>query len=245
MELGTNTPELRRKQPLWLYLLLHDRPRHLQEDFPGKGMCLRAGPAPWGGSWVQDSGWPWAGGHPQGWLRGPCLLRGCLGRAWPPLGIVCGVGVSGRALGEGRQAGGSCIYRVSAFPGLCHPHGLPLAAPAEQETHGFGACSGAGLGFCAPNPTGGVGGTRGRAHPLPKRQLCQQGACPAGEKTRKNPRSLLSPLPPSGSLPGLGAQQPLFLRMKAWPRTACCISVKARVPTVTWQGPSAWKPHFS
>lgn len=41
-----------------------------------------------------------------------------------------------------------------------------------------------------------------------------------------------------------GPQQPLFLRMKACPCTACCIYTKARSPTVTSQGPSASKPHF-
>lgn len=54
---------------------------------------------------------------------------------------------------------------------------------------------------------------------------------------------LSSPPPPSRA--GLeGAQQPLFLRMKACPRTGCCISTKASSPTVTSQGPSASKPHF-
>lgn len=54
----------------------------------------------------------------------------------------------------------------------------------------------------------------------------------------------LQPLIPPRLARAEGPQQPLFLRMKACPRTACCISTKARSPTVTWQGPSGSKPHF-
>lgn len=49
---------------------------------------------------------------------------------------------------------------------------------------------------------------------------------------------------PMRSTGAAGAQQPLFLRMKACPRTACSISTKAKSPTVTAQGPSARNPHF-
>lgn len=203
-------------------------------------MCPHAGPALRGGSWVQDSGWPWAGGHPRGWLRGPCLLRGCLGRAWPPLGIVCGVGVSGRALGEGRQAGGSCFYRVSAFPAVHPGRATPMGPQLKRRPVGLVRAAGPGWVFVPPALQG-VSVARGAGLiPWPKGRWVSRERAQRG----KNREKRLAAFYPR-FLPGLGAQQPLFLRMKAWPRTACCISVKARAPTVTWQGPSAWKPHFS
>lgn len=60
----------------------------------------------------------------------------------------------------------------------------------------------------------------------------------------RSPRPAAPTLFPAKWAGGLG-QQPLFLRRKAWHRREHWSSVKAREPTVTAHGPTAWKPNFS
>lgn len=95
-------------------------------------------------------------GTPPGVAAGTLPVLGVLGEGLASSGLAHGVGVSGRALGEGRQAGGSCVYRVSAFPaptvplGCANPMGSPWQPQLKRRPAGLARAAGPGWVFRPP-----------------------------------------------------------------------------------------------
>lgn len=188
----------------------------------------------------------WIDVHRQGGIcQDPCLVLGCSERAWLWCASLVGLVV---VPGEGHVYVWA-LLGVSAKRGSEHPE----ISRDPQPSHSQGVLSPAacpGLSaqpWLKQSPRGRCwDGTRlvprlegrgGRGSRCSRGQLRRMWSCGGdGEGSQ--------PPVPSSRAGAEGAQQPLFLRMKACPRTACSISMKAMSPTVTAQGPSARNPHF-